>query len=267
MNERDYSVSPTQGVSIEDLQAGRNRIGVRCIDYAGNSGPWTYGYANVDTDTPVIRSMSPAGGVISGTHAFTVDAFDSAGISAVRFEIDGAFVASDTTAPFAVNVNTRTLSNGTHSFTARVYDMIGDRPGTARPHVASSTADFRVDNTPPRLSVLSAGPSPFFPIRRDGYLDDYRIRYTLSKDADVYFEAYNSSGTRVRTVSTRCQAGTRTFVWNGARDSGGPAVGTYTWRLRAVDALGNTAATPRRSVTIRSYILVHVGAGVRVEYH
>ncbi|MFA5843658.1 MAG: Ig-like domain-containing protein [Coriobacteriia bacterium] len=242
-------IHPYASVAIENLRPGRNAVDIRTVDYAGNGSASTLRlYANVDTDTPVIRSMTPASGVIGGRRAFSVDATDRAGVSAVRFEIDNAFVASDTSAPFSVPLGTRTLANGAHTFTAVAYDMIGARPGTVRPHVASSTVNFRVDNTAPRMSVISAGPSPFFPIRRDGY----RIRFTLSKDANVIFEAYDSSGTRVRSVSTRYQAGTRTFVWNGARDSGGPAAGTYTWRLRAVDSFGNTSATTRRSVTIRS---------------
>jgi hypothetical protein len=95
---------------------------VRASDSNGNLSA----YSNTASATtsaapgPTVSITSPASGATeSGTITVSVSASDSAGITSVQLQVDGANSGSpDTASPYTFSLNAANLTNGTHSLTA-----------------------------------------------------------------------------------------------------------------------------------------------------
>lgn len=77
-----------------------------------------------DTTPPTVSITAPAAGAtISGTsYTVSANASDATGVAKVEFYVDGTLKSTDTSAPYSFSLDTSTLSNGTHSFTAKATD-------------------------------------------------------------------------------------------------------------------------------------------------
>jgi hypothetical protein len=89
----------------------------------GGSGSGSGG----DTTPPTVSITAPAAGAtVSGTVSVAVSASDNVGVARVDVLVDGTVAGSDTTAPFAVAVDTTRLASGSHALTARAFDAAGN---------------------------------------------------------------------------------------------------------------------------------------------
>jgi hypothetical protein len=81
-----------------------------------------------DVEHPDVTITAPSdGALVSEVVNVTAMAIDNVGVAGVQFLLDGTSVgAEDTTAPYAVSVDTRTYANGTHALTARARDAAGN---------------------------------------------------------------------------------------------------------------------------------------------
>jgi hypothetical protein len=81
-------------------------------------------YATYTTDSnptpPTVTMTAPANGAtVSGVRAVSANASDAAGVAGVQFKLDGANLGTeDTVAPYSINWDTTTSTNGTHSLSA-----------------------------------------------------------------------------------------------------------------------------------------------------
>jgi poly(hydroxyalkanoate) depolymerase family esterase len=81
------------------------------------------GQGGGDTVAPAVSLTSPANGAtVTGALAVTATATDNVGVTRVDFFVDGALKGSDTTAPYAVTIDTTALSNAAHAIVARAFD-------------------------------------------------------------------------------------------------------------------------------------------------
>jgi hypothetical protein len=78
-----------------------------------------------DTTAPVVTLTSP-GADVSGTVTLQADATDEIGVVEVRFLADGALIASDASAPYAVDWDTTAVANGDVVLTAEAEDAAGN---------------------------------------------------------------------------------------------------------------------------------------------
>ncbi|GMV30954.1 MAG: hypothetical protein AMXMBFR59_30790 [Rhodanobacteraceae bacterium] len=91
-----------------------------------------------DTTPPTV-SASVSG--TSGTISLNASASDNVGVSRVDFLVDGVLKGSDTSSPYAVSLDSTTLSNGSHGLVARAFDAAGNsRDSTAVSFTVSNTA-------------------------------------------------------------------------------------------------------------------------------
>jgi hypothetical protein len=97
----------------------------------------TQGSGTGDTTPPTVGA-SVAG--TSGSITLNATASDNVGVSSVEFFIDGVLRGTDTASPWSLAFNSTTLSNGTHSLTARARDAAGNS-------TTSSAVSFSVSNT------------------------------------------------------------------------------------------------------------------------
>ena len=123
-------------VSIEDLAPGRNIVDVAAVDAAGNEGPITSIVTYSDTDTPTISIVTPTPGqIVRSSTRFSVIATDSAGITSVRYEVDGVPVGFSTKSPYSLTADLSAFLGGSHTLSA--YRHGHDRPDR-RPRALAS---------------------------------------------------------------------------------------------------------------------------------
>jgi hypothetical protein len=99
-----------------------------------------------DTTPPAVALTAPANGqTVSGTVTLSAAASDNVGVAGVQFTIDGANLgAEDTSAPFGVSLDTRSLPNGTHALSAIARDAAGNRTTSSPVSVSVSNATSAV---------------------------------------------------------------------------------------------------------------------------
>src|SRR6266850_4204266 len=110
---------------------------------------------NVASPTPAVAITSPASGAtVSGTVSVSGTASDSVSISSVQLSIDGgAFATVSGTSNWSYSLNSNSLSNGSHSLSAKVNDSAGQS-------ATSSLVDFTVNNASTSTDcTLYASPS------------------------------------------------------------------------------------------------------------
>jgi glucose/arabinose dehydrogenase/PKD repeat protein len=83
--------------------------------------------AGTDSTPPSTVLTAPtSGSTVSGTIAVSATATDDVAVADVDFLLDGVSMGVDTTAPYSVQWNTTTTSNGLHSLSARARDTSGN---------------------------------------------------------------------------------------------------------------------------------------------
>jgi hypothetical protein len=92
--------------------------------------------ADVDDEAPAVQLTAPVAGDVSGTVTIEAVADDNVGVTEVRFLADGTLIASDLTAPYAIDWDTTAVSNGDVTLTAGAVDASGNT-GTSNAVVVS----------------------------------------------------------------------------------------------------------------------------------
>jgi subtilisin family serine protease len=123
---------------------GTHTLSARARDSQGNVGTSAPITVTVDNDStaPSVAITSPASGAsVEGTVSIQAEASDERGVTRVEFFRNGTLLGSDTTAPYGMNWDSRSVWRGTHTLTAKAYD--------AANNVATSAAvTVTVDNAP-----------------------------------------------------------------------------------------------------------------------
>jgi len=141
---------------------GSATLSARAADLAGNSATSATRSVTVanggppptDTTPPTVSLTAPAGGAtVSGTTTISADASDNVAVAQVDFLVNGNVVGTDTSSPYSVAWDSRTVSNGTATLSARATD-------TSNNSAMSATRSVTVDNgdtTPPSVSLADPG--------------------------------------------------------------------------------------------------------------
>ena len=117
-----------------------------------------------DTIPPTVSVTAPTNGaIVSGATTISANAVDPSGINRVDFLVDGINVATDTTAPYSVPWDTRTIKGGLHNVTARAFDLSGNQ--------SSASVTVTVNNFVPVIPGGTPGvraSSDIYRVRVDG---------------------------------------------------------------------------------------------------
>jgi hypothetical protein len=123
------------------LANGSHSLTARATDAAGNATTSTA--AAFSISNPVADTTAPTVGASesgsSGTITLNATASDNVGVAKVEFLVDGVLKGTDTVAPYSMTLDSTTLSNASHSLTAKAYDA-ANNIGT------SSAVAFSISN-------------------------------------------------------------------------------------------------------------------------
>ncbi len=196
-----------------------------------------------DATPPVVAFTSPAQGTtLQGNIDVTVEASDDFGVHRVELYDGATLVASDSSAPYSLRWATRTAPNGSHTLTARAYDLAGNSS-------TSAPVDVLLDNdfVPPQVAFLTPadGSTVSQTISLSGLVSDDRgvVRVTI--------EALGRCSGMACPIQLLEVASATPFEhfqldWN----SRGTPNGTVALLARAHDAAGNASPQVRLNVVV-----------------
>jgi hypothetical protein len=169
----------------------------------------------------------------------SANASDNVGVTKVDFMVDGAVKSSDSLAPYSTALDTNSLSNGSHSISARAYDSAGN-------NTTSSVVSVTVDNTvvtpppppppPPPPSTLSA-PTNFSILDRNFVTT---TGFSLQWDPVVGATNYNlyRNGSLVSNVQMQKNAAGKITAY----DNSAKGLTGYSYDASAVNSSGQESA-------------------------
>jgi hypothetical protein len=87
----------------------------------------TVNFSTPDSTAPTVSITSPANNAtVFSNQTIAVTAADAVGVTKTELYIDGQLKATDNATPYSFVVDTRTLSNATHTLQAKAYDSAGN---------------------------------------------------------------------------------------------------------------------------------------------
>jgi thermitase len=217
------------GAAGYDYYYGYGRINAAAAVAAAAQG------AASDTTPPTVSIASPTGGTVTGNVSVSVAASDNVGVTHVDLLVNGALLASDTTAPYLFSWNSSALAGTSVSLTARAYDAAGNSASSQTVTVTVASA-VTADTTPPTVSIASPTGG------------------TVSSVVAVSVNASDNVGvTRVDllvngTLLASDTASPYAFSWDSSSLAGTNATLTSV----AYDAAGNSATSSAVTVTVAS---------------
>lgn len=192
----------------------------------------TFEVANcLDTIPPGVSWTAPAAGsTVVGSTTLQATATDNVGVTNLEFYLDNVRIGSDATAPYALNWNSATTTNGSHQLKARAYDACGN---------VSTTSPVSV------TVVIDTGlPSTSITAPAAGAL----VRGTVTVQASaadangIAKVEFRLDGALVATDTTPPYS----FAWNTAS----AAAGGHSLAARAYDTSGNAGNSSAVTVTV-----------------
>jgi subtilisin family serine protease len=204
----------------------------KAYDAAGNVGTSSAIVVNVDNTAPSANVSAPAdGAIVRGTAvAIAASASDSSGVQKVDFYYDGNTLAgTDTAAPYTINWDTSTLTNGTHSLHVVVTDLAGNS-------TLSGQISVTVDNAAPTVTLTN-------PENGTALTGVVNLTADAGDNVGVQKVQYYRDSNVLLGTSLSAPFD---FSW----DSTTVTSGTHTLFAVATDIAGNTATSTTISVTV-----------------
>lgn len=106
-----------------------------------------------DTEGPTVDITAPAeSSVVEGVVGVAASAKDNVGVAKVDFYVNGTLKASDTSAPYSFNWDTKVTANGKVQLMAKAYDVSGNA-GSDSIQVSVRGGDAQAPTTPANVSA------------------------------------------------------------------------------------------------------------------
>ena len=178
---------------------------VEAVDGAGNLSPRATLNASAgacDHNPPTVSVTAPASGAtLSGQVTVAATANDDTGVDDVTFKVDGVQIGDpDTTAPYSITWDTRTVSNQSHTITAVARDVSNN---TTTSTTVTVTVDNSVAPPPPGLvAAYSFDEGGTTAVDRSGHGNTGTLNnVTWSDDGGVFGSAASFNGTTSSFIS------------------------------------------------------------------
>jgi hypothetical protein len=222
---------------------GNHTFQAKAYDVSGKSATSSTLTLNVsntssspDTQPPDISITSPTSGTtVSGSVYVITSNSDNVGITKTELYVDNQLKVTDIIYPYALKIDTNTLTNGNHSFVVKAYDWAGNT-GT------SGAAIFNVNNTiPDTQDPVVTITSPANGAAVSGIVN---IAATASDNVGVTRVDFHLDGST--TAAHSDTSSPYSWSWNTTTVSNGP----HTLLAKAYDAANNEGASATVTVTV-----------------
>ena len=191
-----------------------------------------------DTQAPAVAVTAPASGsTVSDTTTVSASATDNVAVARVDFLVDGAVASSDTTSPHSFAWDTRTVSNGPHSLSAKAYDPAGNVGASAAIAVTVNNLVLVPDLQSPTVSITAPASGA-----------------TVSATATVTAGANDNVGvTKVDFLVDGSVVGNdTTSPYSLAWDTTTSPNGSHALVAKAYDSAGNVGTSATTTVTVNN---------------
>ncbi|MGE3543535.1 MAG: Ig-like domain-containing protein [Kofleriaceae bacterium] len=199
-------------------------------DGGSGSGSGSGSGGGGDTMAPSVTLTAPTNGAaVSGVIPVSATASDNVGVTGVQFYVDGNPAGSmDTSSPYSISFDTKTIANGAHSVTARAKDAAG--------HVTTSAAANITVNNAVEQTLCGVDPEPTLPP------GPRATRTPPAASGTTYRVSPNGGASAPCTTSQPCREITRALTLVHPGDVVLVDDGTY--QRFSIDGLHATAAKP-----------------------
>ncbi len=196
---------------------GSGRVNAaRAVSMAAGGG------TTIDTIPPTIGFVYPNNGMdVSGVLTIQISANDNTGVSAVSFSVDGSSIGSTAVSPYTFQWDSRLVANGSHTFSARASDPVGNSSTIS---ITVNVSNPIVDTTPPSITISS-------PTNGSKVSVNVPVYVNASDNTNVVRVELYADGVLVSASNSA----PFTTKWNTKKI----AAGAHTLQCRAYDAVGN----------------------------
>jgi fibronectin type 3 domain-containing protein len=183
-----------------------------------------------DSTAPTTSLTNPTSGAsVSGTTTVTASASDNVAVTKVDFYLDGALIASDTTAPYSFGWTTTASSNGSHSLQSKAYDAASNTGSSSVVTVTVNNGDSTPPTAPTGLTASATGPT------------SVDLSWSASSD--------NVGVTKYYVLRNGAVIASVTAPATSYSDNTAVAATSYSYQVTAADAASNTS-TASNSATV-----------------
>ncbi|WNG35304.1 S8 family serine peptidase [Archangium violaceum] len=186
---------------------------------------------DVDNTPPSASLTAPAAGTtLKGTVTLSASASDNFGVARVDFYDGSSLLGSDSSPPFTVAWNTRTVPNGAHSLSVIAFDAVGLSSS------AASAVNVTVDNDWSAPSVSLTAPAAGAVLK-----GNVTLSASASDNVGVSKVEFYDGSSLLGSDSSSPYS----FTWNSRNSANGP----HSLTARALDAAGNSTTSAAVTVT------------------
>jgi hypothetical protein len=191
-----------------------------------------------DTTAPTASFTSPANGAtVSGTVTAAVNASDNNRIDKVEISLDGSLKMTDTSSPYNYSFDSKALTNGSHTLTAKAYDASGNTKTTTIT-VNVNNPDTTAPAAPTSLSASASSTT------------SVKLSWNAAKDTGT-----NSTGVTKYNVLRKGPSDSSFVViaqptTTSYTDTNRTANTTYSYIVQAVDGAGNVSSNSNTATVI-----------------
>ena len=231
-----YSAS----LDITKLAAGHHTLTEVATDAAGNSSTSAPVQFTIAGGPPQVTLSSPPDWTFThGTETVTAAPTSGVGPYSLQLEIDGAPSGPPVSASgqYSFNVDTTTLTDGTHAIAVGLTDGDGDT-------ASSQTAHVTVDNTPPSTYLITPAAGGYF----TGTL---AVSAHASDSSGISGVQYQIDGKPAGAALTSPDTAGG-YTYSASLDISKLTPGQHTLTEVATDAAGNTTTSASVSFTLAS---------------
>ncbi|MCX7883933.1 MAG: S8 family serine peptidase [Caloramator sp.] len=156
---------------------------------------------SADTEAPKCSITSPANGsTVSGNVTISASASDNVGVTKVLFLLDGQILGEDTSAPYEIQWDTKTVSNGQHKLQAKAYDAAGN---VGIDEITITVNNEETSETKYVTETYSDYVSFFYPYEKTiNVTAPGKITINLTSSSKLSMKLYDPSGTVIASGTT-----------------------------------------------------------------
>ncbi|WP_224957108.1 Ig-like domain-containing protein [Geomonas subterranea] len=215
------------------LAPGSYTLQTKAFDAAGNSALSQAISVTVANDVlaPTVSLASPANNMtVSGAVTVSANATDNVGVSRVEFYLNNTLLGATNVAPYSYTWDTRTMTNGVYSLTAKAFDAVGNagQSQVVTVNVMNDLVAPTVNITSPASNATVTG------------------TVTVAADATDNIGVSKVEFYRDGVLAATSAAAPYGYTW----DTTQAANGSHTLTSRAYDAAGNVGQSQSVTVTV-----------------